>query len=194
MIDMATHSGFRTAPGGATGMAGAGWGWMLVYGIVSLALGVAALVWPFAATLAATWVVGAFFAAAGIVSIVAGIAGRGHDGRAYAIGFGIVSVLIGFVMALEPVTGAFSLTLMVTAWLAIRGVMEIAFGIRMRRGRAMMIALGVVNLVLAGVVLATLPFSALTLPGYVLGISFLFGGATATAAALAHRRGETAAL
>jgi uncharacterized membrane protein HdeD (DUF308 family) len=167
---------------------------MLVYGLLSLALGLAAFVWPFAATLAVTLVVGAFFAAAGIVSIVAGLAGRGHDGRAYAIGFGIVSVLIGFVMALEPVTGAFSLTLMVTAWLMVRGVMEIAFGFRMRRGKAMMIVLGVVNVVLAGVVLATLPFSALTLPGYVLGISFLFGGMTATAAALAHRKGEAVAL
>jgi len=171
---------------------GAGWGWMLAYGILSVVLGFAAFIWPFAATLTATLVVGAFFAASGIVSIVAGIAGRGHDGRGYAIGFGIVSLLIGLVMALEPVTGAFSLTLMVTAWLAVRGVMEIVFGTRMRRGKAMMIGLGVVNIVLAVVVLATLPFSALTLPGYILGISFLFGGVTAVTAALAHRKGAPA--
>ncbi len=34
--------------------------------------------------------------------------------------------------------------------------------------------------------------SALTLPGYILGISFLFGGITSIAAALAHRKGEPA--
>jgi uncharacterized membrane protein HdeD (DUF308 family) len=184
---------FRDDAGGrAMPPAGAGWGWMLAYGVLSVALGIAAFVWPFAATLTATWVVGAFFTVAGIVSIVAGIRGRGHDGRGYAIGFGIVSLLIGLVMVLEPVTGAFSLTLTVTAWLAARGVMEIAFGTRMRRGKAMMIGLGVVNIVLAGIVLATLPFSALTLPGYILAISFLFGGVQAIAAALAHRQGAPA--
>jgi uncharacterized membrane protein HdeD (DUF308 family) len=56
----------------------------------------------------------------------------------------------------------------------------------------MMIVLGIVNLVLAAIVLATLPWSALTLPGYVLGISFLLGGATSIGAALAHRKGEPA--
>jgi uncharacterized membrane protein HdeD (DUF308 family) len=173
-------------------LAGAGWGWMLAYGVLSVALGIAAFAWPFAATLAATFVVGAFFTAAGIVSIVAGIRGRGADGRGYAIGFGIVSLLIGLVMALEPMSGAFSLTLMVAVWLAVRGVLEIAFGARMRRGKAMMIGLGVVNIVLAVIVVATLPFSALTLPGYVLGISFLFGGVQSVAAALAHRRGAPA--
>jgi uncharacterized membrane protein HdeD (DUF308 family) len=173
-------------------LAGAGWGWMLAYGVLSAVLGIAAFVWPFAATMAATLVVGAFFTAAGIVSIIAGIRGRGADGRGYAIGFGIVSLLIGLVMALEPMSGAFSLTLMVAAWLAVRGVMEIAFGTRMRRGKAMMIVLGVVNVVLAGVVLATLPFSALTLPGYILGISFVFGGVQSIAAAVTHRRGAPA--
>ncbi len=190
MTDTFRDEGAR--PAMSAPLAGASWGWMLGYGILSVVLGIAAFAWPFAATLAATLVVGAFFAAAGIVSIVAGIRGRGHDGRGYAIGFGIMSLLIGLVMALEPMSGAFSLTLMVTAWLAVRGVMEIAFGTRMRRGKAMMIVLGMVNIVLAGVVLATLPFSALTLPGYILGISFLFGGVTAIASALAHRKGAPA--
>jgi len=46
--------------------------------------------------------------------------------------------------------------------------------------------------VLAVIVLATLPWSALTLPGYVLGISFLFGGVTSVASALAHKKGAPA--
>ena len=55
-----------------------------------------------------------------------------------------------------------------------------------------MIALGVVNILLAVIVLATLPWSALTLPGYVLGISFLFGGVMSVASALAHKKGAPA--
>ncbi len=172
--------------------AGVGWGWILAYGILSALLGLAAFAWPFAATLAATVVVGAFFFASGLVSVGAGIFGKGHDGRGYAILFGLVSIVIGLIMAFEPATGALSLTLLVTVWLAVRGVLEIVWGFRMRRGKGMMIALGAVNLLLAIFVFATLPMSALTLPGYILGISFLFGGITSIAAALAHRKGEPA--
>ena len=176
----------------ATGSAGAGWGWILAYGVVSAVLGLAAFAWPFAATLAATLVIGAFFIAAGIVSIGAGIFGKGHEGRGYAIGFGLLSLIVGLLMAFEPATGAFSLTLMVAIWLGIRGAMEVGLGARVRRGRGLMIALGVINILLAVYVLATLPWSALTLPGFILGISFLFGGVTAIAAALNHRKGAPA--
>lgn len=172
--------------------AGAGWGWILAYGVVSVLLGLAAFAWPFAATLAATLVIGAFFIAAGIVSVGAGVFGKGHEGRGYAIGFGVLSLVVGLLMAFEPATGAFSLTLMVAVWLGIRGALEIGLGARFRRGRGLMLALGVINILLAIYVLATLPWSALTLPGFILGISFLFGGVTSIVSAIHHRRGAPA--
>lgn len=172
--------------------AGAGWGWILAYGVVSVLLGLAAFAWPFAATLAATLVIGAFFIAAGIVSVGAGVFGKGHEGRGYAIGFGVLSLVVGLLMAFEPATGAFSLTLMVAVWLGIRGALEIGLGVRFRRGRGLMVALGVINILLAIYVLATLPWSALTLPGFILGISFLFGGVTSIVSAIHHRRGAPA--
>src|SRR3546814_5455317 len=69
---------------------GAGWGWLLAYGLLSLILGVAAFLWPFSATIAATLIIGAFFIAAGIVSIGAGIFGGIREGRGYAIALGAV--------------------------------------------------------------------------------------------------------
>lgn len=172
--------------------AGAGWGWILAYGVVSVLLGLTAFAWPFAATLAATLVIGAFFIAAGIVSVGAGVFGKGHEGRGYAIGFGVLSLVVGLLMAFEPATGAFSLTLMVAVWLGIRGALEIGLGARFRRGRGLMVALGVINILLAIYVLATLPWSALTLPGFILGISFLFGGVTSIVSAVHHRSGAPA--
>src|SRR3546814_1775055 len=64
--------------------------WLLAYGLLSLILGVAAFLWPFSATIAATLIIGAFFIAAGIVSIGAGIFGGIREGRGYAIAFGAV--------------------------------------------------------------------------------------------------------
>ena len=176
----------------ATPRTGAGWGWILAYGIVSLILGILAFGWPFSATLTATLVVGAFFVAAGAASLIAGISGRGHEGRGYSILFGIVSVVIGLLMILDPVSGALSLTLVVAVWLAVRGVLELVLGARFRRHRGVMIALGIINILLAAYVLATLPWSALTLPGFVLAASFVFGGVAAIMSALAHRQGAPA--
>lgn len=176
----------------AAAVVGAGWGWLLGYGLLSVVLGVLAFLNPFAATYAATLVIGSFFIAAGLVSIVAGIVGKGHEGRGYSIGFGLVSLVIGLLMAFNPSTGAISLTLLVAIWLGLRGVLEIVMGARFRRGRVPMILLGVVNILLAVYVLASLPWSALTLPGYILRISFLLGGITAVIAAMHHKSGTAA--
>jgi uncharacterized membrane protein HdeD (DUF308 family) len=171
---------------------GAGWGWIMAHGIVSVLVGVAALVWPFTATLAATVVIGALFFLSGVFAIAAGLLGHGSEHRMYTVLFGLLSIVVGAVMVLEPVTGALSLTLMVAVWLAVRGVMEVVLGLRYRRRRGLMIVLGIVNLLLAVFILSTVPFSALTLPGYILGISFLMGGGTAIAVASDHRKGSSA--
>jgi len=173
----------------APASAGAGWGWILAYGVLSIVLGILAFLNPFAATYAATLVIGAFLIAAGLVSIAAGFAGRDHEGRGYAIGFGVLSLVIGLVMAFAPATAAISLTLLVAVWLGIRGALEIGLGTRFKRGRGLMIVLGVVNILLAIYVLATLPWAALTLPGFILGISFLLGGIASVASALIHKSG-----
>jgi uncharacterized membrane protein HdeD (DUF308 family) len=182
MTDFARSSTY-TSP-----RAGAGWGWIVGSGMLSVALGIAALVWPFAATIAATLVVGALFIAAGIVSIGAGAFGKGSESRLYAIGFGLVSLIAGLILVFEPVTGAFSLTLVAAAWLGARGVLEIVLGARMKRRRGWMIGLGVVNIVLALLIFFTLPLSALTLIGTILGISFLLGGVSSVVAGLDHRK------
>ncbi|WP_375395594.1 HdeD family acid-resistance protein [uncultured Sphingomonas sp.] len=168
---------------------GAGWGWIMAYGILSVLIGIAAFAWPFAATYAATLIVGGFLIAAGAVSIAAGVAAHDHHGRGYAIGFGVVSLVIGLVMAFDPPSGAISLTVLVAVWLGLRGAMELVVGSRIRRGRGLMIGLGIVNILLAIYIFATLPWSALTLLGFILGVSFLFGGVTATVAAARHRDG-----
>ena len=183
------RSDFADAERPATG---AGWGWIMAYGVLSLLFGLAALIWPFPATLAATFVIGVSFVISGVFSLIAGITGKGAESRGYAILFGILSVIAGVVMVAEPLTGAISLTIVVGVWLLLRGAMEIVLGLRMRRRRGLMLVLGAVNILLALFILATVPFSALTLPGFILGASFVLGGVTAIMAASDHRAGTSA--
>ncbi|WP_375402408.1 HdeD family acid-resistance protein [uncultured Sphingomonas sp.] len=105
--------------------AGAGWAWILAYGVLSAALGVFAFLSPFSATLAATLVVGALLVATGVMALAAGVIGHDHHHRPYKLLLGVLSIVVGLVMAFRPVTGAFSLTLLMAAWLIARGVMEI---------------------------------------------------------------------
>ena len=175
-----------------SGTVGAGWGWIMAYGIVSVVLGILAFASPFAATFAATVVIGAFFFVSGAFAIAASLFGHGSAHRGYTILFGIASVIVGLIMMLEPATGALSLTLMVAVWLGVRGVLELVYGFRLKRRRGMLIALGIINVLLALFILASVPFSALTLPGYILGISFIFGGVTSITAAVDHRKGASA--
>jgi uncharacterized membrane protein HdeD (DUF308 family) len=174
------------------GQAGAGWGWTLAYGIVSLIAAMAAFAWPIAATITVSLLIGTLFVVSGGFSIAAGITARAMEGAGYAILFGIVSVIIGLIMIFEPATGAISLTLLIVFWLAMRGGLELWWATRTRRRRGWLIALGVINLLLAAYILATIPISALTLPGFILGISFAFAGIDAIMAALNHRRGAAA--
>lgn len=171
---------------------GAGWGWIMAYGLVSVLVGVAAFLFPLAATFAATVTVGAMFLVSGLFAVAAASFGRGAESRLYTVLFGVLSVIVGAVMVFYPAAGAVSLTLMVAIWLGARGVMELVWGVRSRRRRGMLIALGVVNVLLAIFIVVTVPFSALTLPGYLLGISFVFGGVAAILAANDHRSGAPA--
>ena len=180
MIDLARDNRI-TAPG---------WGWSLTYGIVSVLVGILAFAAPFPATLAATMIVGFLFLAGGVASLIAAV--RGRNGRGYALLFGLLSVIAGGYMVLVPVGGALSLTLMIILWLGARGIMELFIGFRFKRLRVPMLLLGVLNIVLAILLYTTVPWSALTLPGYILGASFLFGGIVAIMGALHDRREQAA--
>jgi len=171
---------------------GQGWGWILAYGVLSAILGVLAFLAPFSATLAATIGAGAMLIVVGAFSLGAGLFGRGHEGRLYAVLLGLLSLAVGVFTAFRPLTGAISLTLLIAAWLGGRGVMELVLGFRYRSRRGWMLALGALNLVLAVLIVVTVPFSALALPGYVLGLSLLFGGVAAIGAALHHKSGASA--
>lgn len=171
---------------------GAGWGWLLAYGIVSVGLGMLAFLTPFSATFAAVLTVGAMLIATGLMSIVAGIFTKGHHHRGYALLLGALSLTAGLLTVFRPASGAISLTLLIAAWLLVRGVLEIAWGVRHHHHRVMMIVLGVLNIVVAIYIVALFPITAPTLPGFVLGLTLLFGGATAIASALAHKKGASA--
>ena len=172
---------------------GSGWGWLLASGLVAIVLGVFALLFPVPATYAATMFAAAMFLVMGSFALVGAFQGRGHERRGFLIVYGILAIIAGALIFLFPVSGAVALTLLATAWIAARGVLEIAAGVRSPKRRWPWIVLGVVNLILAAMVWLHISWAALALPGVLLGVSLLMSGIAEVTAALAHKRGTRAA-
>ena len=107
-----------------------------------------------------------------------------------------LGVLVGGMLLARPVSGAFSLTLVLIAFFIIEGVASIMFALEHKRelsGRwGWMLASGIVDLILALMIFAGLPSTAAWAIGLLVGINMVFGGAALIAMALHARNAPTA--
>jgi uncharacterized membrane protein HdeD (DUF308 family) len=156
------------------------WVVFLVEGIALLLLGLLAIILPVIATLAIEQVIGWVLLASGIIGLymtwrVRGAAGTGWSWLSAAVG-----ILAGVLLLRWPLSGAVSLTLIVSAFLLIEGFATIMFASGHRReasGRwRWMLMSGIVDVVLAGILLFGLPGTAAWAVGLLVGINMLFGG------------------
>jgi len=169
------------------------WKMFLVEGIVLLLLGIGAIMVPATATFAVETVIGWVLLIGGIVGLISTV--RMH--RAPAFRWSLLSALIGVaagaVLLLWPLSGAFSLTVILTVFLLLEGIASIMMALSHRRefsGRwSMLLASGIIDLALAGIIIAGLPATATWAIGLLVGINMLFGGAALISMALHARRG-----
>jgi uncharacterized membrane protein HdeD (DUF308 family) len=94
--------------------------------------------------------------------------------------------------------GVFSLTLVLTLFLVLEGIVSIMYALEHKRelsGRwGMMLLSGVVDLILAGMIYAGLPGTAAWAIGLLVGINMVFGGSALIAMALHARNAAPAAV
>jgi len=170
------------------------WRLLLVEGIVLVVLGVAAVVIPPLAGLAATIYLAWVFIIGGVVGLVATLRARGAPGYGWALVSAILALLAGILLLSNPMQGLVTLTYVLIAFFLIDGVAMIMFAIAHRRelsGRwEWLLFNGIIDLVLAVVILSGLPGSASWALGLLLGIDFVFGGVSLIALALAARAAD----
>ncbi|WIX77793.1 HdeD family acid-resistance protein [Amycolatopsis carbonis] len=103
-------------------------------GVLGLAAGVLALVWPGATILVLATLVGAWAVVTGIAEIVAAIRLRKQiTGEAFLIVAGAVSVIAGVLVLIHPVAGAFGIALLVGIYALLYGIMLVVLSFRLRR-------------------------------------------------------------
>jgi uncharacterized membrane protein HdeD (DUF308 family) len=168
------------------------WGLFLFEGIMLIVLGTAAIILPEIATLAFTLVIGWLFLISGGVGLVTTFWMRNVPGFWWALVSAVVSIGAGIVLIRWPISGTVSLTLVLIAFFAVEGIATLMYAFEHRAqlsGRwAWMLASGVVDLILAGIVFAGLPETATWALGLLVGINLVFGGVAMTGMALAARQ------
>jgi uncharacterized membrane protein HdeD (DUF308 family) len=181
----------------ATSLA-AHWRLFLIEGIVLVILGLAAIMLPLIATIAMAIVIGWIFLLSGVVGLLSTFRMRSAPGFWWSLLSGILGVVAGIVLLRWPLSGAFSLTLVLTLFLMLEGVVSIMFALEHKRelsGRwGVMLVSGVVDLILAAMIYAGLPGTAAWAIGLLVGINMVFGGSALIAMALHARNTAPAAV
>lgn len=162
-------------------------------GIILFILGLLAIVVPQIATIAVAVFIGWLLLLSGIVGLIATLRMRSAPGFGWSLISAFLGIVAGIVLLLWPLSGALSLTLILTVFLVIEGVASILFALEHKRelsGRwGMMLFSGIVDLILAGIIFAGLPGTAAWAIGLLIGINLVFGGSALIGMAL-HARGN----
>jgi uncharacterized membrane protein HdeD (DUF308 family) len=167
------------------------WKTFLAEGIVLVLLGLAAIVVPPLAGLAATIFLGWTLILAGISGLLFTLSARQAPGFGWALLSALVAMAAGGMLLWNPVQGLVTLTYVLIAYFIADGVVHIVYAVAHRRelsGRwEWMMASGVLDLGLAAIVLSGMPGSLAWALGLLLGIDLLFGGTSLIAMALKAR-------
>lgn len=165
-------------------------GWSLALGILLVVAGFLALLYPVIAAVTATLYLGWFALVAGVIAIAVAIRTRADAHFGWRLAVGIVYLLLGFMLVVNPVAGAASLAMLVGALMAVSGVVEImlAFRLRPRRGWGWLLANGVLSILLAVLIVIGWPMGSLILIGYFVGFQIITCGAARIALSMGARK------
>jgi uncharacterized membrane protein HdeD (DUF308 family) len=102
----------------------ADWWWFLILGILLVVSGVAALTYPFVASVAAVMVLGVSLLLSGIATIVTAFWAGKWSAMFLKLLVGVFYAVIGFIIMDAPVASTVSLTLVVAAMFIVVGIMR----------------------------------------------------------------------
>jgi uncharacterized membrane protein HdeD (DUF308 family) len=163
------------------------WLWML-FGVLSLAAGVIALIDPGLSLLAIAILFGSYLIVSGIFELMAGVTAREADTtrRVFAVVLAILSLIAGIICLLRPGTGILALVIVLGVFLVMSGVMQLV-GAVSDDMPWLSAAVGLIDLVLGIIILAVPDLGIITL-ALLFGISLVARGAMSIAVGWRLRR------
>lgn len=153
-------------------------GWFLALGLIMLAAGISAVVFPFMATLAVAVSIGIVLVVAGIAQFVHAFSVRKWRGFLLTLLSGLLSLVVGSLVLIYPGTGILSLTLLVGTFLLAGGALKalLAFRLRPLAGWPWLLFSGCLAMLLGVLVVWMWPSAAGWVLGLLVGIDLVFSG------------------
>jgi uncharacterized membrane protein HdeD (DUF308 family) len=156
------------------------WKFFMIEGVILVLLGLTAIILPQVASVAIAILIGWLLLMSGIVGLWSSFATRHAPGFGWSLLSAVAGLAAGLILLASPLSGVVTLTLVLSAFLCLEGIVSIFYAMQHRRelsGRwAMLLLSGVVDLLLAGLIVSGLPASAGWAIGILVGINLVMGG------------------
>jgi uncharacterized membrane protein HdeD (DUF308 family) len=108
--------------------------WLVVEGLLGIAVGVAVVVWPDLSALGLLYAIAAWAIALGVFEIALAFDLALSSGRSLLLALsGVLSIAFGVIMFAHPGAGAVALLALIGAFAVVTGAMQIAFALDLRR-------------------------------------------------------------
>ena len=167
------------------------WQLFLAQGVIMVILGILAIIWPQISTIAVDIYVGWLFLLSGVVGIASMFLAQNVQAFLWSLLTAALSLFVGIVLLWHPVEGAVSLTLVLIAFFIVEGIFQIVASLSYRDvfpdSWGWMLASGIVDLLLAGLIIKGWPSTANWALGLIVGINLITSGAAIVMVALAGK-------
>jgi uncharacterized membrane protein HdeD (DUF308 family) len=153
-------------------------GWVIVWGIVLIAVGIVAIVAPGVAALAVVLVLSWLFVVAGVAELVYAFQQRRHDGFGWKLVSALATLALGLVMLVFPVASIASLALLIGGFIFASGISTamLALRIKPKAGWGWVLFDGVLSIVIAILIATGWPQSSDEFVGILVGFCLIAGG------------------
>ena len=111
------------------------WGLLILEGVVDLAAGVIAILWPAITLVALVWIVAIWAIVSGALMLAAAFSLNLDYGRWWLALGGIASIVLGILLIIEPFIGAVVLTLWIGAYALMFGLLLLVLGFQLHSKR-----------------------------------------------------------
>jgi uncharacterized membrane protein HdeD (DUF308 family) len=156
------------------------WKWFVFQGTVMLILGCLAVAEPVIASVAVDIYIGWLFMFSGVLGLVAMFSARDASAFLWMLLTSALSLAVGIMLIWKPAEGTVSLTLVLTAFFIAEGAFQIAASLSYRdivpESWGWLLASGISDLVLAGLIIFYWPASASWTLGLIVGINLITTG------------------
>jgi uncharacterized membrane protein HdeD (DUF308 family) len=167
------------------------WKLFLFQGIVMVILGILAIAAPGYASLAVDIYIGWLFLLSGLVGVVASFYTGNVSSFLWTFVTALLSIAVGVLLLWKPAEGTISLTMVLTAFLILEGVFQSIASFSYRdlipSSWGWLLASGLADLVLAGIIIYAWPDSAAWTLGLIVGVNLITSGTAVGAMAVAGR-------